>query len=740
MLKKLVPYTLICLFTFSYTANGQGDLVVPQNLNEFVKSPGYSFEEGIKYNDKEFLSHPDFGKLTFKAPYGKNVVEDISKRTEFSRYYIDINHPAYFYIEQSSKPINIQKDGFFRAIDPSLHKVSQGIYQSGFQHYQTTLNQTVQKTKMSFGGEFIEFNDYLLKVVHTDNSIEIIEPDWSNIHMTNFSGYITDVFPGIDMKIEFYKGRVKSNFIVKQNLNVKELIFIDQLNLSTELGVILSDQNPFNQVFLEIYNVETSETEIVVQPALTYENSGNKDAWISKFELNGTDLYTILDSAHLNNIGLTYPITIDPTFIAVGPVTNGGGVHGSVQVPGTCTDNIVVAFPGGAEPWDTQFSWTIYTQQCAGSFFLFGLNDACFLSDARIWISGCAATSPAAAPVTIWACVGAGCNVPGFWTPTLPFGSDGTADLVACYPTQCAAQNMTFTINTARGYCPAYTVYDNCNWANSFCVSLDDWSATVQGRSVETLGNTATGNGTQNIYDADCIGTQTLDPTPLYGVPGYTYLWNTGATSSTLTVPGTVSTYTADVTDACGTTVTATFDIGCPLSTELSDFSLTKKDRSALLLWTTMNEVDNDQFILEKSVDGLNWRSFREVQGAGNSEQEISYEFRDDVTQSGINYYRIKYATTENEFKYSEVKSVEFDYLYSVFPNPAKDQLTIVNMLDESTSANYQVLDALGNVIVNGNFSTKTHEIDVSQLRTGVYLVKISQDDNVLETIRFVKD
>ncbi|MFT4601596.1 MAG: hypothetical protein ACI857_001779 [Arenicella sp.] len=699
----------------------------------------YSNEDGRKYNKPDFYSHPDFGSLTFNAPLDKNVVEDISKRTEKGRYYTDINNPQYFYIEKSSKAINMEFEGYIRAIDASMHMVGQGKYASGLQYCPTSIDAVNQKTKMIYDNGFVEFNSYRLKIIHLDESIEIIEADWSNLEMTNFKGFSSEVFPGIDMNFEFAEGRIKSSFVIKQNLNVKKLVFIDDLNFSSEFSAFLSNENPFGSDFLEIYNTETSETEIVVQPAYSFDASSNRVSWISEYGYTNTELFIHVDSAHLNNPAMVYPITVDPTFIAVGPITNGGGVHGSVLSPGTCTDNIVLTFPGGSEPWDTQVSWTVYAQQCFGSLILLGATDQCWLSDAQVFITACGNFSPNGAPAIIWTCFGAACNGPGFWTPTIPFGGNGMVDLIDCYPAQCADQTMTFTINTARVYCAPYTFYDNCTWANSYCVSLDDWSVTVQGRSIETLNNTGTGNGTQNIYDADCAGTQTLDPTPLYGVSPYTYLWSTGATSPTISVPGTVSTFTADVTDLCGNTVTATFDIGCPLASELIDFNVVAKDRRAILSWITLSEVENELFIIEKSTDGINWRVLSEIEGATNSDQKLSYEYTDIEPFSGMNYYRVKYESTQGKYKFSTTKSVRFDYHYSIYPNPAKNKITIASNDQSSEKGSYQIINVLGEEVLRGEFNTSLKLVDIESLENGVYLLKLSQQGKVIESSRFVK-
>lgn len=712
---------------------GQG-LVDVTDVIEYQEPRSYSLENGRKFNQPEFYTHPDFGKLTFKSPYGKNVVEDISKRTETERFYIDVDHPSYFYVQKSSNPINIYVDGFYRAIDPSMHKLNQSVFVSGYQPYETSFDAVNQRTKMSFNDQSIEFNRYQLKIVHLDNSIEILDANWASYQMNNFRGLVTNIFPGIDMSLEFGKGRVKSNFIIKQNLNVKELIFIDQINLSNDLEIMLSNQNPFNQIFAEIYNSVTGETEVVVKPASSYDSSGNREGWLSSFQLYGDDLHTIVDSANLNKSGLIYPLIVDPTFIAVGPVTSAFGTSGTVQVPGTCTHTLIVSFPGGAEPWDTQFDWNIYAQECAETLIITGgaFVDQCWMSDARLSVAGCALTSPVMAPPNVWACIVGACFAPGFWAGTVPFGSSGTQDVISCYPTQCLPQNMTFTISAARGYCTSYLGNDMCPWASTICVALDDWSVTVQGRSVETLGNTATGNGTQNIFDADCAGTQTLDPTPLYGVPGYTYAWSHGPTSPTVSVPGTVSTYTVDVTDACGTTVTATFDIGCPLSAEITDFSGIKNRSDVELSLKLKAQEQLETITFMKSNDGENWTPLKSLLPSG----ELDYSTFDTAPKNGINYYRVFFTDIDGVQSKSEIIEIEFNYEYSVYPNPAQNEINFSSLNSTKQSSKIVLIDLTGRVLITSEiFSTNT-TIDISTLENGNYSALIYSEGELVDTKR----
>lgn len=733
-------FSAILLALLFGTSAWPQELVDVKNIDGYQEPRNYSQEDGRLHNGPEYYNHPDFGKLTFQAPYSIEVIEDISQRTEYKRFYYDKFHPAYFYIEKSSKKINLLVDGKFRAIDPSMHRVNEQVYTSGFQPFRTGVDAINQRTSFTFGEHFINFNHTKLKIVHHDNSEEVIEPNWSDFEMNNFEGYVFNIFPKIDMKLSFFEGRVKSDFIIKESMNVKELIFIDELFMSDGLELMLSNENPLNLDFLEIYNSETSETEVVVEPAICHDDSGDRHSWISEFSLNGNEFQVLVDSSHLNDPNLIYPLTIDPTFIAVGPVTNGGGVHGSVQVPGTCTDNIVLAFPGGAEPWDTQVTWTIYTEQCAETNVITGglFIDECWESDARIWITGCANTSPTTAPVGVWACTLPACNVPGFWVPTLTFGSDGTMGLVDCYPTQCAAQNMTFTINTARGYCASYLFYDNCNWFNSYCVSLDDWSVTVQGRSVETLSNTVTGNGTQNIFDADCAGTQTLNPTPLYGVPGYTYAWSTGATTPTIVVPGTVSTFTADVTDACGTTVTATFDIGCPLATEMNDFEVELKDDFVELEWSTLSETDLNNFEIEKSNNGADWRSIGVFEATGGENIASDYEAIDQSPQVGLNYYRLRLNNGDGTSTLTDAEVVQIEHLFSFKPNPTNSLVQVQRSTQKNGTYIIEVTDLFGKIVFEQLFKESAETIDLSDIETGTYILSVVRNGVKIESQRLI--
>ncbi|MBK6526456.1 MAG: T9SS type A sorting domain-containing protein [Crocinitomicaceae bacterium] len=66
----------------------------------------------------------------------------------------------------------------------------------------------------------------------------------------------------------------------------------------------------------------------------------------------------------------------------------------------------------------------------------------------------------------------------------------------------------------------------------------------------------------------------------------------------------------------------------------------------------------------------------------------------------------------------------------SVYPSPATTELTV-----ESTETNsYQLINSMGQVVATGNLMAGKNNIDISNLSSGVYLIKTSTEQK-----RFVK-
>ncbi len=741
----MTKHTLCAVFSGFLFMHSFAQVTIFDDLTrniQFINPRTYSQEDGKTYNPESMYSHPDFGKLTFHAPFGKNVVEDISKRTYDSRYYIDLDNPTYFYIEQAAAPINIFQDGLWRAIDPTLHAVSPQLYRSGAQACPTTLDIAGKRTSFKLGEAYFSFNNYTLKVVNTNNSISFHHANWSQIAVGNEGAYITDVFPGIDMKIVFMEGSIESDFIIRENLHVKQLTFIDQLDLPNHLNGFIYNSGLVGNGPVIFENIYTGEAEIKFNPARCHDASGNKRSWINPYALNGSNLEILCDSAQLNDPTKMYPITIDPLVTVVGPISSANNLMGSLPSPSSCSNTLNVTFPGGTKPWDVSAYWDVRTDFCSDDYLDYGLIIDCWMSEAQVWItSSCGGISPTGAPGTIWTCTAAACDDYGQWNPTLPFASSGTQSLAQCYTPSCSNQNLSFTIRSNRSYCTNFYGYDNCNYASNSCNVMYNWRVTVQGRNAETLGNTTTGNGSATYAAPTCAsGTTLLNPTPLYGVPGYTYLWNTGATSSTLTVPNGPVTYTCQVTDACGTVRTATFTITCPLAINLASFDVTDSGDDVAISWATSFEKENHHFTVLHAGSDLQFKEIGQILSQGDSENAQFYSFMHRDPLDGINYYQLATVDINNQLKLSDIRSIEkkiSSNIISVSPNPSSGSFALNITIPEDGDYNISISSAEGKMVSQQihSFKKGNHSVPFAKLnlQKGVYTLHVQGGKFVAE-------
>ena len=56
--------------------------------------------------------------------------------------------------------------------------------------------------------------------------------------------------------------------------------------------------------------------------------------------------------------------------------------------------------------------------------------------------------------------------------------------------------------------------------------------------------------------------------------------------------------------------------------------------------WSVLSQVNNDYFNIQKSIDGYEWEDKTTIQGAGNVNTQMSYNWLDTDPSIDISYYR----------------------------------------------------------------------------------------------------
>lgn len=178
--------------------------------------------------------------------------------------------------------------------------------------------------------------------------------------------------------------------------------------------------------------------------------------------------------------------------------------------------------------------------------------------------------------------------------------------------------------------------------------------------------------------------------------------------------------------------------VGCtnPLPVELINFSGERvNDIEIALSWTTASETNNNYFEVQRLVDG-EFQTIGIVDGSGNSNEEICYEYVDYNVNSNVQYYRLKQVDFDGAFEYSNVIRVN-EVLntkenITIYPNPVKDELNIT--LDfKGVILKLILIDISGkeslvgfDLLCDGDTKLK---IPIYKIENGIYMLKFMTTD-----------
>lgn len=175
-----------------------------------------------------------------------------------------------------------------------------------------------------------------------------------------------------------------------------------------------------------------------------------------------------------------------------------------------------------------------------------------------------------------------------------------------------------------------------------------------------------------------------------------------------------------------------------PLPLQLTSFTAALVNGHAQLSWTTANETDMRNFIVERSVDG---RSYNEIVAVvAENGVKNTYSATDNNTFAGANYYSLKMVNKDGSFRYSDVVVLNNRALKAqVFPNPVTSNLTVSHERAEK-GAVIRILSVEGKQVkqVNVQAGTSQSTLNVSELLKGNYLL-VFESDGAKATTMFTR-
>ena len=157
---------------------------------------------------------------------------------------------------------------------------------------------------------------------------------------------------------------------------------------------------------------------------------------------------------------------------------------------------------------------------------------------------------------------------------------------------------------------------------------------------------------------------------------------------------------------------------------------------NALLEWTTVTEQNTKNFEIQKSYDGVTYRTVGTLKAAGNSNRKQTYTFLDREFALDLNYYRLNTVDNDNKNKLSNVvilKNGKTRQSMVVVNNPFRDYIEVrfgkvpqgkvkLQLTDLSGKLiQAETFNGLSNNLLRFNLSSKT-------LSKGIYALSAEVD------------
>lgn len=175
------------------------------------------------------------------------------------------------------------------------------------------------------------------------------------------------------------------------------------------------------------------------------------------------------------------------------------------------------------------------------------------------------------------------------------------------------------------------------------------------------------------------------------------------------------NTVTGTIVTSAPVTVFSPFTLGSKtgnniLPVELLDFSATCVEEGVQLKWSVGSEHNNDHFLIERSLNGIDWEEIKTIPSQGNTGKARAYSSLDAVSSDEIFYYRLSQVDKDlsrKTFKTVSSQCHKKQEEFSFFPNPASKEINLwVNAVQPHDGV-LTITDQLGRTCMTQALSLK---------------------------------
>jgi len=198
-----------------------------------------------------------------------------------------------------------------------------------------------------------------------------------------------------------------------------------------------------------------------------------------------------------------------------------------------------------------------------------------------------------------------------------------------------------------------------------------------------------------------------------------------------------------------------TFLTSSPLPVELLRFDARWQSEGADLTWATASEHNADQFVVERSLDGISWTDAGTRTAAGSSTQQTDYRLLDAqalTLPATVLYYRLRQLDKDGSTHYSPVRTLSHAgapaaLTLTALPNPLAGKALNLSLAaaENQDHAILTMLDATGRELWTEKVALSAGRASAewpkaSSLPAGLYLVRAQLPNGQRVVVRVVQD
>lgn len=166
------------------------------------------------------------------------------------------------------------------------------------------------------------------------------------------------------------------------------------------------------------------------------------------------------------------------------------------------------------------------------------------------------------------------------------------------------------------------------------------------------------------------------------------------------------------------------------------------KENQIQLNWQVY-EMNTEGYYVEQSLDGISWNSLGYVKAKNDPSDLTSYSFATTGTATGNIYFRLRTIDISGRTGFSDVRMVTIQkagITVSVWPNPATDQVQVMNASNEGTPFNKaRLYDLNGKLLSEKNLQPGNNSISLTTLKTGTYVLSLVATTGKTQTQKIIK-